>query len=247
MFATYIARFIVTFIGHTIKNKAKNGDCMITLANINKTYYTSDTSVVAVKDVNLNINEGEFVAIVGTSGSGKSTLMNIIGCLDLPTSGEYTLNGKSVLTRSDSALAEIRNKTIGFVFQSFNLVQSLTAIENVELPLLYRGVSRATRRFLAKQALSKVGLLDRLHHLPSQMSGGQQQRVAIARAIAARPPILLADEPTGNLDKASSAFIMDILLDLWNEGKTVVLITHDMAVAQLASRIVHMDNGELSE
>lgn len=220
---------------------------MITLTNINKTYYTNDTSIEAVSDINLTINEGEFVAIVGTSGSGKSTLMNIIGCLDLPTNGSYTLNGGNVLSKTDKALAEIRNKTIGFVFQSFNLVQSLTAIENVELPLLYRGVSRATRRFLAKQALSKVGLLDRLNHLPSQMSGGQQQRVAIARAIAARPPILLADEPTGNLDKASSSFIMDILLDLWNEGKTIVLITHDMGVAQLASRIVLMENGVLTE
>lgn len=219
---------------------------LIEINNIRKIYSTGDSVVMALDDVSLKIDKGEFVAIVGTSGSGKSTLMNMIGCLDMPTEGDYLLDNVNMADQTDDSLSEIRNRKIGFIFQGFNLVQSLTAIENVELPLLYRKVPRSTRRDLASDALCKVGLSERLHHLPSQMSGGQQQRVAIARAIAARPPILLADEPTGNLDKKSGIDVMDILLDLHNEGKTVILITHDMAVAKLAQRVVYMENGKLS-
>lgn len=219
---------------------------LIEINNIRKIYSTGDSVVMALDDVSLKIDKGEFVAIVGTSGSGKSTLMNMIGCLDMPTEGDYLLDNVNMADQTDDSLSEIRNRKIGFIFQGFNLVQNLTAIENVELPLLYRKVPRSTRRDLASDALCKVGLSERLHHLPSQMSGGQQQRVAIARAIAARPPILLADEPTGNLDKKSGIDVMDILLDLHNEGKTVILITHDMAVAKLAQRVVYMENGKLS-
>lgn len=225
----------------------KNMSNLIEINNFNKIYNTEDNDIIALNNVSLKINKGDFVAIVGTSGSGKSTLMNMIGCLDTPNSGEYLLDGIDILSQNDDKLSEIRNRKIGFIFQGFNLIQSLTAVENVELPLLYRNVSRHTRKDLAKQALTQVGLLDRISHLPSQMSGGQQQRVAIARAIAARPPILLADEPTGNLDKKSSIDIMEILMDLHQEGKTIILITHDMAIAKLAQRIFKMENGSLTE
>jgi putative ABC transport system ATP-binding protein len=218
---------------------------IIVTENISKKYQLGDNEVIALDNVNIRIKKGEFVAIVGTSGSGKSTLMNLLGCLDMPTTGNYYLEGVDIKQQTEDDLSDIRNKKIGFIFQSFNLVPNLNAMENVELPLIYRGVKRASRRELAKQALSHVGLEQRFLHLPSQMSGGQQQRVAIARAIAARPPIILADEPTGNLDKKSGKDVMDILLDLNKEGKTIVLITHDIEIAKLAHRQICMSDGKV--
>ncbi len=195
--------------------------------------------------VSLSIAPGEFVAVVGQSGSGKSTLMNILGCLDTPTSGEYHLNGQNVARLNEKDLTEIRNREIGFVFQGFNLIPGLDALENVELPLLYRGMPREERRRLAAAALDEVGLSARVRHKPSQMSGGQQQRVAIARAIAARPPIILADEPTGNLDSKSGRAVMDILNALNAEGRTVILITHDDRIAQSAGRMLKIQDGKI--
>lgn len=218
---------------------------VITIRNATKEYVTGDSNVFAINDIDLTVYKGEFVAIVGASGSGKSTLMNILGCLDTPTSGSYSLDGVDISTQNDNALSIIRNKKIGFIFQGYNLVQSLNATENVELPLIYRGVKKSSRRELSREALCHVGLEERLKHLPSQMSGGQQQRVAIARAIAARPPILLADEPTGNLDIKSGNDVMNILLDLNKEGKTIILITHDNSIAKLAHRIVRMSDGRI--
>ncbi|WP_347562439.1 ABC transporter ATP-binding protein [Clostridium sp. KNHs216] len=199
----------------------------------------------ALNGVSLSIDEGEFVAIVGQSGSGKSTLMNILGCLDTPTMGEYYLDGENVAGLSEKRLTQIRNCELGFVFQGFNLISGLDALENVELPLLYRGIPKSGRRALAQEALSKVGLTNRENHKPDQMSGGQQQRVAIARAIAAKPPIILADEPTGNLDSKSGAAVMRILNSLNEEGKTVVLITHDEKIAASAGRVVQIQDGQI--
>ncbi len=218
---------------------------LIKIQNVSKIYNSDENEIAALDNICLTIHKGEFVAIVGTSGSGKSTLMNILGCLDVPTHGNYLLEGVDINTQTDNELSVIRNKKIGFVFQGFNLIQSLNAIENVELPLIYRGVKKHNRRELSQQALCHVGLEQRLSHLPSQMSGGQQQRVAIARAIAARPPILLADEPTGNLDRKSGTDVMNILLDLNKEGKTIVLITHDISIAERASRIIMMSDGKI--
>ncbi len=218
---------------------------VVSIRNATREYMTGDDKVYAINEIDLTIYKGEFVAIVGASGSGKSTLMNIIGCLDTPTSGSYMLEGIDISTQSDNELSLIRNKKIGFIFQGYNLVQSLNATENVELPLIYRGVKKSSRRELSREALCHVGLEERLKHLPSQMSGGQQQRVAIARAIAARPPILLADEPTGNLDMKSGNDVMDILLDLNKEGKTIILITHDNTIAKLAHRIIRMSDGKI--
>lgn len=220
---------------------------LITISHVYKLYNAEETRVEALIDVSLEIDPGEFVAIIGRSGSGKSTLMNILGCLDTPTEGTYYLNGKDVSGLNANELAEIRNQEIGFVFQGFNLISGLDAIENVELPLIYRGMPRAERRKLAEDALEKVGLGERVHHQPNQMSGGQQQRVAIARAIAARPPILLADEPTGNLDSRSGAAVMEILHSLHKKGKTIILITHDEKIAQSAQRIVQIQDGRLSQ
>lgn len=218
---------------------------LIELRNITKIYNPGENEVEALKHVSLTVARGEFVAIVGSSGSGKSTLMNILGCLDMPDGGAYLLDGADVSGLSDEELSQIRNQKIGFIFQGFNLVQSLSAVENVELPLAYRGIRRTERRELAAKALEQVGLGDRLHHLPTQMSGGQQQRVAIARAIAARPPIILADEPTGNLDSRSGRAVMDILFELNQEGKTVILITHDPVVAARIPRVVRVSDGEI--
>lgn len=218
-------------------------DMLISLCNVNKAYISGENEVNALKNVNLEIYKGEFVAIVGSSGSGKSTLMNILGCLDVPTSGEYHLESHDVSDLDENSLAIIRNKKIGFVFQGFHLIQSLTALENVELPLSYRGLKRFERHTLAMQALERVSLVERATHMPTALSGGQQQRVAIARAIAARPPIILADEPTGNLDSKAGKDVMDILLDLNEEGKTIILITHDMEIAKLASRIIRVKDG----
>lgn len=201
----------------------------------------------ALDGISLTIERGEFVAIVGRSGSGKSTLMNVLGCLDTPTAGEYVLDGENVDALSEDQLSRIRNQKIGFIFQGFNLVPGLTALENVELPLSYRGIPREERRALAEEALNRVGLAGRMRHRPGQMSGGQQQRVAIARAIAARPPIILADEPTGNLDTKSGAAVMDILHGLHKEGRTILLITHDERIAQQAQRRVAIRDGALEE
>ena len=195
--------------------------------------------------ISLEIDDHEFVAIIGHSGSGKSTLMNMLGCLDVPTSGSYKLRGIDVSSMSDDELSDIRNKEIGFVFQGFNLIQNLTAVENVELPLIYRGVGRKERLELAVAALEKVGLGHRLDHKPAQMSGGQQQRVAIARAIAQAPPVILADEPTGNLDSGSTKEIMQILKELHKEGRTVIIITHDNEIADQTERRIRIKDGQV--
>ena len=217
---------------------------MIKLVDINKIYKTGEVPIYALRGVGLEIDDGEFVAIVGASGSGKSTLMNIVGCLDTPTSGRYTLDGREVGTLSDDALATIRNRRIGFVFQSFNLLPRLAALEQVEVPLIYRGARN--RRRLAAQALIDVGLGDRIHHRPTQLSGGEQQRVAIARAIVSRPTIILADEPTGALDTATSAEIMRIFDGLNRElGITVVFVTHERDVADCTRRIVQLRDGQI--
>lgn len=218
---------------------------LITISNIYKIYNKGENEVRALNGVSLSIDEGEFVAIVGQSGSGKSTLMNILGCLDTPTMGEYYLDGENVAGLSEKRLTQIRNCELGFVFQGFNLISGLDALENVELPLLYRGIPKSGRRALAQEALSKVGLTNRENHKPDQMSGGQQQRVAIARAIAAKPPIILADEPTGNLDSKSGAAVMRILNSLNEEGKTVVLITHDEKIAASAGRVIQIQDGRI--
>ncbi len=216
---------------------------LIELKNITKLYGEGESRVAALENVTLTINRGEFVAIAGASGSGKSTLMNMLGCLDVQTSGEYLLNGVPVNKLSDRELTKIRNKEIGFIFQSFNLIAGLTAKENVELPLIYRGLSAAVRNELALHALEKVSLKNRLDHRPNQMSGGQQQRVAIARAIASEPPVILADEPTGNLDSKCGAEVMRILYDLHAQGKTVIIITHDDSVAAQAARTIRIQDG----
>ena len=210
-----------------------------------KIYRQGGEEIRALDHVSFWVDEGEFVAIIGQSGSGKSTLMNLLGCLDAPTSGSYFLDGQDVSQLGEAELSRIRNREIGFVFQGFNLIPSLDAAENVELPLLYRGIPRAERRQLSRRALKSVGLENRLHHLPSQMSGGQQQRVAVARAIAASPPVLLADEPTGNLDSRSGAEVMGILRRLNGQGKTVVLITHDPGIAGQAGRTVTIQDGRI--
>ena len=218
---------------------------LIKVEDLCKLYNPGENEVRALDHVNLEIGQGEFVAIIGQSGSGKSTFMNMLGCLDIPTSGKYYLNGTDVSTMTDSQLSTIRNKEIGFIFQGFNLIANLTAIENVELPLIYRGIDKKTRRDLAKEALEMVGLGQRMDHKPAEMSGGQQQRVAIARAIAAKPPVILADEPTGNLDTASSKEILDILKNLHEGGRTVILITHDNGIAQQAKRVVRIMDGKI--
>ena len=213
---------------------------LIEVKNAYKIYNPGENEVRALDGVSLTVDTGEFVAIIGQSGSGKSTLMNLLGCLDVCTSGEYAINGLS-----DDDLSEIRNNEIGFIFQGFNLIPSLNALENVELPLIYRGIGREERRRLSVAALEKVGLSKRMDHRPAEMSGGQQQRVAIARAIAAAPPVILADEPTGNLDKRSGADVMEILRGLWREGRTVILITHDPKIAESANRVVTISDGRI--
>lgn len=220
---------------------------MIDLDHVSKTYHSGSGLVQALKDVDLHIGRGEFVAVVGRSGSGKTTLMNILGCLDDPTEGVYRLLGLPVGSLENREKARIRNQEIGFVFQSFNLVPSLTALENVELPLTFRGEEPAKRREAARMALEQVGLAARAGHRPGELSGGQQQRVAIARAIAARPPLILADEPTGNLDPPAGEQVMELLRGLNAGGHTIVLITHDRGVARQAARRVRMEDGRLLE
>lgn len=218
---------------------------LIQIEDLCKVYNPGENEVRALDHVSLTVNTGEYVAIIGQSGSGKSTLMNMIGCLDVPTSGEYILNGQSVSHLTDDELSDIRNQEIGFIFQGFNLIPSFTAVENVELPLLYRGIGKRERHELAVKALEKVGLSQRMSHRPSEMSGGQQQRVAIARAIAQAPPVILADEPTGNLDSGSSKEIIQILKELHKEGRTVILITHDNEIAAQAKRVIRIKDGKI--
>jgi len=218
---------------------------MIQLQKVSKIYEMGNDKVYALDHASMEIQRGEFVSIVGPSGSGKSTLMNIIGCLDVADEGNYILDGISVEHYSERELAKIRNRKIGFIFQNFNLLPRLTAEENVELPLIYRNVQAARRRELSVASLKKVGLENRMEHKPSEMSGGQQQRVAIARALAAAPPMILADEPTGNLDSASSKEIMQILRGLHEEGRTVILITHDNKIAESAKRVIRIMDGKV--
>lgn len=220
-------------------------DALIDVQDMYKIYNPGENEVHALDGVSFKVYEGEFVAIIGHSGSGKSTLMNMLGCLDVPTEGTYILNGRDVSDLTDDELSEVRNNYIGFIFQGFNLISNLTALENVELPLIYRHVDRNTRHKLALEALEKVGLADRMKHKPAEMSGGQQQRVAIARAIAASPPLILADEPTGNLDSKSTKDIMDILNGLNEQGNTIVLITHDDGIAANAKRVVRIMDGKI--
>lgn len=222
-------------------------EALVEIEDICKIYNPGENEVKALDHVSLTICENEFVAIIGHSGSGKSTLMNMLGCLDVPTSGRYCLHGHDVSNMTDDELSDIRNQEIGFIFQGFNLIPSLTAIENVELPLIYRGVGKRERTQLSDAALNKVGLENRKTHRPSEMSGGQQQRVAIARAIAQAPPIILADEPTGNLDSNSTKEIMEILKDLHREGRTVILITHDNDIAAQAMRVIKIMDGRIVE
>ncbi len=218
---------------------------LIEVQNLYKIYNPGPNEVRALDGVSLQVNVGEFLAVVGHSGSGKSTLMNMIGCLDVPTAGRYFLNGLNVSQMDDNELSVVRNEQIGFIFQSFNLIKSLTAYENVELPLIYRGYSAKKRRDLTLKALARVGLLDRMRHLPNEMSGGQQQRVAVARALAPNPPLILADEPTGNLDSKSGKLVFSIIEQLHREGNTIVLITHDDGLAQKAPRRVHITDGRI--
>lgn len=220
---------------------------MIQIYDMYKTYQMNNIKIEALKNINLCIKQNEFAAIVGPSGSGKSTLMHMLGCLDTPTSGTYLLEGMSVNSLRDDKLAEIRSHKIGFIFQSFNLIQKLTAMENVELPLIYQGLGIRERIKRTINALKIVGLEDRLHHKPNELSGGQQQRVAIARALVNDPPIILADEPTGNLDTKSGREIMNILKELHKKGNTIILITHDNNIAKEAKRIIRINDGEIIE
>lgn len=220
-------------------------ESLILVKDMCKVYNPGENEVRALDGVSLEICSGEFVAIIGHSGSGKSTLMNMLGCLDSPTSGKYYLHGKDVSQLSDNELSTIRNEEIGFIFQGFNLITNLDARANVELPLIYRGIDKKTRRLIAEKALHMVGLEKRMTHKPSELSGGQQQRVAVARAIAAKPPVVLADEPTGNLDTKSTEEIMEILKELHRSGKTVIVITHDPDIAAQADRVVRIKDGKI--
>jgi len=218
---------------------------LIVLRDVHKVYDTGAIEVRALEGISLEVAEGEYVAIMGPSGSGKSTLMNLIGCLDTPTAGSYRLKGREVATLGDDELARIRNREIGFIFQTFNLLPRLDALGNVELPLVYSGANRRQRRERAREALASVGLADRIHHRPNEMSGGERQRVAIARALVNRPSLLLADEPTGNLDSKTGAEIMALLDELHTAGHTVLLVTHDEALARRAQRILKLRDGRI--
>ena len=220
---------------------------LIHIENMKKIYNPGENEVRALDGIDLDIEKGDLVAIVGHSGSGKSTLMNMLGCLDTPTSGKYVLDGQDVASMTDNQLADVRNKEIGFIFQGFNLISNLDAVGNVELPLVYRGVSKNERKQLAMEALKSVGLEDRMKHKPNEMSGGQQQRVAVARAVAAKPPIILADEPTGNLDTKSTQEIMEILKELHRSGRTVIIITHDEEIASQAHRVIRILDCRIEE
>ena len=220
---------------------------VIDIQGITKTYVNGKLSVPVLHGIDLQVNKGEFVSIMGPSGSGKSTFMNILGCLDRPTTGSYRLNGDEVATLSDDELAFVRNKQIGFVFQSFNLLTKLTALENIALPMIYAGMDKKSRNERAAALLSSVGLGDRMDHLPSELSGGQRQRVAIARALANNPAIIMADEPTGNLDSKSTIDVMNIFRGLYEEGRTIILVTHEPEIATYASRNVVLRDGLIVE
>ena len=225
-----------------------SSDLLIDVRQMSKIYNEGkENEVRALDNISLTVPWGEFLCILGQSGSGKSTLMNILGCLDIPTYGTYYLNGQAVSDMKPSVLSGIRNREIGFIFQGFNLIPALTALENVELPLIYRGLPAGKRRLLALEALERVGLASRMDHRPNQMSGGQQQRVAVARAIAAHPPLILADEPTGNLDTRAGARVFEIIRALHAEGNTIVLITHDEGLARKAQRIVRITDGKIDD
>ena len=218
---------------------------LIDVKNLKKIYQLGDIEVPALRGVDLQIKKNEYVAIMGPSGSGKSTLMNIIGCLDVPSEGSYVLNGHDVSKMSDDELAEIRNRQIGFVFQTFNLLPRADALHNVELPLIYSGISRSKRRKMAEDALARVGLGDRIHHKPNELSGGQRQRVAIARALINNPAIILADEPTGNLDSTTGEEIMEIFTQLQKGGNTIILITHEEYIAGHSERVIRLWDGQI--
>lgn len=220
---------------------------IVEIKNVKKEYTLGGETVTALDNVSFTVNKGDFIAIIGPSGSGKSTLMNIIGCLDTPDSGEYYLDGQNVFSLKSKQLAEVRNHKIGFIFQSFNLLTKQSAFENVELPLVYRGIGSKERKEIAMQALKKVGLLERAGHKPTELSGGQQQRVAIARALAGNPPILLADEPTGALDSKTGVEVMNLMKDLNRQGHTIILITHDLEIAKQAKRVIRIQDGRLAE
>ncbi|WP_411345128.1 ABC transporter ATP-binding protein [Paenibacillus sp. WLX1005] len=220
---------------------------LIQIEQMSHGYMMAGQRMPILQDISLTVHKGEFVAIIGPSGSGKSTLMNMIGCLDVPNSGSYTLDGSNVRKLSDNRLARIRNEKIGFIFQSFNLLPRLSAMENVELPLIYRGLSQHERRKRATLALEQVGLQERMFHRPNQLSGGQQQRVAIARALAGDPPLLLADEPTGALDSQTGREVMQMIQSLNAQGHTIILITHDLDIADQARRVIRIQNGILTE
>ena len=219
---------------------------MIRMQRINKVYGTGKARVEALKDIDLEVKENEFVGLIGPSGSGKSTLMNIIGCLDAPTSGEYFFAGEPVASLNHNELAEIRNRKIGFVFQSFNLLPYATALENVELPMILMGMRKKTRRARARELLDKVGLAGRAHHKPNELSGGEMQRVAIARALANEPKLILADEPTGNLDTKSGAEILAVFEDLWKQGHTLIVITHNLNISTRAQRVIQIVDGRIA-
>lgn len=220
---------------------------ILTMKNIVKEYVMGDEISRVLKGIDLTVEDGEFLAVLGPSGSGKSTLMNIIGCLDVPTSGEYILSGRKIADQDEKSLAHIRSKEIGFIFQSFHLLQRQTALENVELPMIYANVKEKERKQRAMEVLEKVGLKDKMDHYPNQMSGGQQQRVAIARSIVNNPTILLADEPTGALDQKTGAQVMELFHELNDEGRCIIMITHDVHIAQHAKRIVRILDGNISE
>ncbi len=231
--------------GQEPRPAARAEDALIAVTDVHKVYKTGDVEVHALQGVSLDVAPGEFLAIMGSSGSGKSTLMNLLGCLDRPTSGEYRLAGRSVAKMGKNELAEIRNEVLGFVFQSFNLLSRTSALENVELPLVYRGVSGGQRKKRAIAALERVGLGNRLDHTPAQLSGGQQQRVAIARAIVGEPKVILADEPTGNLDSKTSIEVMALFQELGASGITIILVTHEPDIAEYASRVIVVKDGKI--
>lgn len=220
---------------------------LIRVQNMQHSYTMAGESMAILKGLTFNIDYGEFVAIIGPSGSGKSTLMNMLGCLDVANEGDYFLDGQEIRKLSDNKLAQIRNEKIGFIFQNFNLLPKLSAVENVELPLIYRGMSHRERREVARNALVRVGLESRIDHRPSELSGGQQQRVAIARALAGTPPILLADEPTGALDSKTGKEVLEMIKALNEQGHTIILITHDLEIAEQAKRIIRIQDGDLVE
>ena len=220
-------------------------NALIEFQKVSKIYHMGDSTVIAANEISMQIYKGEFVAIVGSSGSGKSTCMNIIGCLDVPTSGTYLLDGRDVGRMNKNELAEIRNELLGFIFQQYNLLPKLNILENVEVPLMYRGVGRAERKAIAQKALERVGLGDKVHHKPSQLSGGQQQRVSIARALAGNPAVILADEPTGALDSRTGREVLAILQELHKAGHKIVLITHDNSIAVQAQRIIRLEDGRV--